>query len=84
MTKEQIEAEARIAALEGMVTLLYNVVLTASGLSDEQIAALDQRFLDSAALATISKLDPAMSDHVSDEVRQKTRRLLEGARTLRQ
>ena len=84
MTKDEVEAEARLAALEGLATTLYNMVLTVAGLSDDQIASLDKTLLDNAARAAISRFDPAMSDHVSAEVHRALERLLDGAREFRQ
>ena len=83
MDQYQIEAEARIAALETMVSLLYNVILTTANLSAEQIAAMERQFMDTAGLATISQSDPVASDDVSTKVRQNIKRLLDGARTSR-
>lgn len=84
MDKSYIEAEARIAALEGITTMLFNIVLTTAGLSGEQIDEMGRKLLDNAARATTSLGDPAMSDHVADEVRLKLERLLSAARVMRQ
>lgn len=78
-----IKQEARLAAVEYLVSHTYNIVLKSLGLPEETIAEAEERGLLAIGLETIVTSDPALSDHVSAEVRDALADLLAGAREMR-
>jgi hypothetical protein len=81
MKEEDIRKEARLMAIEGMVSMVYAFVTKTAG--DPFADQMDQKYLDSADRATIPRLDPAMSDHFCAEVRDALEHLLKESRALR-
>lgn len=81
---KMIKNEARMAAVEYLASHTYNIVLKSLGLPESAIADAEARGLEAIGLQALAGSDPAMSDHVSAEVRDALADLLDGAREMRE
>lgn len=78
-----IKQEARLAAVEYLTSHTYNMVLKSLRLPEATIAEAEEQGLTAIGLQPIVTKDPALSDHVSAEVRDALADLLAGAREMR-
>ena len=83
MLEKEIKRETRLLALEYMVSHTYNMVLKFVGVSEEAIAAAEAEGLSAIGLQKLVDRDPALSDHVSAEMRDAIEDLMLGAREMR-
>ncbi|MBY3382224.1 hypothetical protein [Rhizobium laguerreae] len=84
MKREEIEAEARLMAIEYQLCHVYNMVLKMIGVSEEDIAHAEKTGVRRMDGQPIGTADPAMSDHVLGEFQDALSRLQDEARLMRQ
>jgi hypothetical protein len=80
---KEIKRETRLLALEYMASHTYNMVLKLVGASEEAISIAESEGLSAIGLQRLVDRDPAMSDHMSAELRDAIEDLMRGAREMR-
>lgn len=68
MTPDEIRAEMRLAALEGLVCLLFAAIGARDGATPESVDGLRSTLSKIAREQAFPKLDPASSDFASAEL----------------
>jgi len=84
MADDPIKDGARLIALEYMICHVYNIVLRSTRLPEDAISESERRGLDLIGLTTFAGTDPAMSDHMSAEIRDALADLMRSAREMRE
>ena len=81
--EKELKQEARMQAVEYMACHTYNMLLKLIGAQEEAIQAAESEGLNAIGLQQIVKRDPALSDHVSAEMRDAIGDLLIAAKEMR-
>ena len=76
MTKDQVELQARLMAIENMVSMLFASEYISSGWSIEKVQALHQQLIHQAQRETFPNVGAAFSDHFAGEYEENVARLL--------
>ncbi len=82
--EDPIAHAAKQAALEFFVCHIYNIVLKSLHLPEQTISEAESRGLENIGLTTFAGTDPAMSDHMSAEIRDALASLMLAAREMRE
>jgi len=83
MNREDIEAEARLMAIEYQVCHVYNMVLKMIGVSESEVRRAEETGIQAMDRQPMGFRDPAMSDHMLGEFQDALSRLQEEARLMR-
>ena len=81
---KKIKESARLLALEYLTCHTYNIVLRMSGADEGLIRKMEEDGLLTIGLQPLVTRDPALSDHVSAEMRDALADLLADAREMRE
>lgn len=83
MAEDPIKETAKRLATEYMVCHVYNMILKLVQASESQIEEMESQGLKAIGLQPIVTSDPAISDHVSAEMRDALEDLLVAAKEMR-
>lgn len=76
MTEEEIKLEARLSAMEYMIGHTLSRFYKQMNLSKEALDLIEANGAEQVKQFTIPGIDPAMSDHFSDEMAQQVMHLM--------
>ncbi|MGU3496327.1 hypothetical protein ACLBXM_19985 [Xanthobacteraceae bacterium A53D] len=76
MTEEEYRAEARLIAIETMVTNIYNMLGRVVGADEAAMEASAESLRTAVATTPVLGVKPATSDHLSAEIGAHLERLL--------
>jgi hypothetical protein len=76
MDEKEIKLEARLTAIEHLLTNLYRITYQLAGFSSETIEAAHEQALKGLQVETFQGLDPALSDLWAAEIHDAISRLL--------
>jgi hypothetical protein len=82
MTEQEMKVDARLTALEVLVTMLLTAEFSRMGLSKAELEAKLKDVAEGAKSIVISSVHPTESDMFADEFGQNVERLMDGVRQM--
>ncbi len=84
MTKDEVELEARLQAMEYFIAHFINVTYGAAHASSTDIERSEAELAATLEAFAVPGIGAAMSDHVSAEIQSAVQKLLADARSMRE
>lgn len=76
MTKEELDLQVRLMAIENLLTMLFVENCIRHGFSEATVRSRNEKLIEKARQETFPGIDPALIDHVADQYQQHVSRLL--------